>query len=101
MSTTTQAKAQTSIYEKVIEDDRLEGLLDERAQKKAAAAAAAKKAKEIDVAVKLELEKLDIADAPVRIGNYVVSYSDVAARSVAWEAASTTRLVIKTIETEA
>ena len=97
MSTTTGAaeQPQTSLYETTIENPELEALLDERQAKKDRASKAAKEAKSVHERVLEEVEKLDIADAPVRVGRWVVARRPVAARSVSFTADATDRLVIK------
>lgn len=86
---------QQSLYETTIEDAELEQLLDDRAKAKDAASKANKRARRLDEAARAKLETLDLADAPVRIGNYLVAYRPVAARQVNFTAEATSRLVIK------
>lgn len=86
---------QTSLYETTIENPELEALLDRRATLKEKASKATKEAAAAHEAVVTELDRLDIADAPVRIGRWVVALRPVAGRSVSFETGATERLVIK------
>jgi hypothetical protein len=86
---------QTSLYETTIESPELELALEDRATKKAAAAAARKKADGAHEVVVELVAKLDLADAPVRIGGYVVQLKATNPRSVSFETAAGTRLSIK------
>jgi|KBSMisStandDraft_5_1062788.scaffolds.fasta_scaffold18553_6 hypothetical protein len=86
---------QTSLYETTIDNPEIEALLEERAKRKATASEAGKRARTAHDRVIEELEKLDLADAPVRIGNYVVARRPVKARHVEFTAEATSRLVIK------
>lgn len=97
MSTTTGAaeQPQTSLYETTLDNPELEALLDARQEKRDRASKATKDAKNAHELVVAEIEKLDLADAPVRVGRWVVARRPVAARSVSFTADATERLVIK------
>jgi hypothetical protein len=95
MEASAAADPQTSLYETTIDNPELEGLLENRDKLRAAAAQARKRATAAHEAVRQQIETLDIADAPVRIGRFVVAMRPVSARSVSFETAPTMRLVIK------
>lgn len=89
-----QQNPQTSLYETTIENPSLAEQLSRRQKLKETASAAGKEYRAANDAVKTALEKLDLADAPVRIGDFVVRMAPVSARSVAFETSPTSRLVI-------
>lgn len=90
---------QHSIYEQVIEDDAIVGLLDNRENLRQASREASKTFRQADAAAKERLEKLDLGvGAPVRIGNYVVTVKPTAGRSVQFETAPGQRLQISLID---
>lgn len=95
MTASAEPDPQTSIYETTIAEPELEQLLEERAQLREKAAAARKRAQGVHEQVRERIEQLDIADAPVRIGRFVVAMRPVAPRSVSFETSPTVRLVIK------
>lgn len=88
---------QTSLYETVIDDPALEEKLEQRETLKGKARVAGKWFREKDEAVKADLGELDLADAPVRIGRFVVARREVAGRSVSFETNPSARISIKTI----
>lgn len=88
------SQPQTSLYETTIEDVELERLLEAREAKREARTAAQGEFKEADEAAKGRLSALDIADAPVRVGRFVVSRRSVKAREVSFSTSPTSRLVI-------
>jgi hypothetical protein len=88
-------KEQLGIDERVLDDPELERALEEREKAKAGKNEAARTFNTKDEVVKNRLEELDIeVDEPVRIGRYVCSRTKVAAKSVAFDTAETTRLAI-------
>lgn len=46
----------------------------------------------------LHFPQSDLADAPVRVGRFLLSQTEVAARSVAFETGPTTKLSIRLLE---
>ena len=97
MSTAAHPDPQVSIYETVIDNPDVEQLLETRDTVKTDARAANKAAREADAAAKAALETLDLADAPVRIGRFVVALKETAGKTVAFETAPGTRWQIKTL----
>ena len=98
MSTVAEEQPQTSVFETTIEDAAVEALLEARDKAKASARAVNKKARDADQAAKTALEGLDLgADAPVRIGRFVVTLRHTASRSVQFDTAPGTRLWIKAL----
>lgn len=93
-----QQNPQLGLYETTIEDEELEQLLVRRAAAKQKAAAARKTASAIDEEVRERVERLDLADAPVRIGEFVVSWREVPASPIAFERAASRRLVIRPLD---
>lgn len=89
---------QTSIYETTIENPELETLLERRESAKEARGKANAKFKEIDDLVKFKITELDLGDAPVRVGSYVIEQKAIAGRDVAFSTDPTTRLQIKLID---
>jgi len=87
-------QAQTSLYETTLEDPDLEAALEKREKAKASAANARKRYTEADGAAKALADAHDIADAPVRVGRFVISRRQVAPRSVAFETAGSERIAI-------
>ena len=65
---------------------------------KAQAKAVRAKFRDADLAVKELVATLDLADAPVRVGRFLLTQSEVAGRSVAFETDPTTRLSIRLLE---
>lgn len=92
MSTTTQP--QTSIYETTIDDAALEQLLEQRQTLKDKRADANRKYKETTDLVKLKITELDLGDAPVRVGRFVISEKTIEARSVQFDVDASSRLQI-------
>jgi hypothetical protein len=96
-----QQNPQTSLYETTIDNPGLADQLARRQKLKDAAAKAGKDYRAANDAVKTALEQLDLgADAPVRIGDFVVRIAPVASRSVAFETSPTQRLVISPLPEE-
>lgn len=89
---------QASIYETTIENAELEEALEEREKAKTRATAERKKFRERDEAAKALVATLDLADAPVRVGRFLLTQSEVAGRSVAFETEPSTRLRIRLLE---
>ena len=93
------AAPQIRIGELIVENDELEQALEKRQDMKERAGAAGKAYREADVVARAELEKLVDGDEPVRVGRFIVSKSDVAARSVSFETDPTSRLNIRVDKT--
>lgn len=89
------ALPQTQIGERVVEDERLEKQLDARQSAKERAGAAGKAYREADTVVRATLDELGVGEQPVRVGRFVISKSDVAARSVSFDTDPTSRLNIR------
>jgi hypothetical protein len=96
--TTTEARPQTSIYETEIDNDELEKVLEDREKAKAARGDAQKAYKDADDQAKALIRSLDIADAPVRVGRFVVSERQVAGKTVSFETQPTTRVQISLLD---
>lgn len=93
---------QTSLYETTIENAELEALLEKRDELKTKAAGARKRFEAVDVEAREAIEKLDIADAPVRIGKYVVKVVQTSTRTVeSFEVAGGSRLKISPLPLDA
>lgn len=92
---TVSARPQISIYEQTIEDPELEAALERREVLKAAASEARKSLTEATDSIKTTVKALDVADAPVRVGRFVISQRRIAAKSVSFETAPTERLSIR------
>ena len=89
------AQPQTSLYETELNNPELEALLEERQKLKESKSTSEKAYKELNDRVKVKIDDADIADAPVRIGRFVVRKGDVEARVVHFETEPTTRLQIR------
>lgn len=90
------AQPQTSLYEEVVENSLIEAALERRQEKKAKQATASKAYREADEAAKGHLAALDLEEGTsIRIGRFVVSKRDIAARQVAFETAPSSRLAIR------
>lgn len=94
-------QAQTSLYEREIEDAELEAALDLRAKKKDDAGVAKKAADEADAAMRALVAKYELGEGSVvRVGKYVLTNRKVKGRAVAFETAATTRLQIALFESD-
>lgn len=100
MSLAAVPEPQQSLYETTLENPELEAALVERANRKAAAKAANKKATTAHERVVELVEGLDLADAPVRVGDYVLQLKPTKPRSVSFETAAGSRLVIRPLPEE-
>lgn len=83
MSATEQG--QTSIYETTIDNPELADLLDRRQKARDDRAKQNAKVKELDDLVRFKITELDLGDAPVRIGRFLLTPKERAARSVSFE----------------
>jgi hypothetical protein len=91
----TSLEAQTALYEKVVEDKRLESALEARQAMKLERKELNKRYREADAKSKAFLEELELGDnAVVRVGRFLVSRRPVAARDVAFSTDPTSRLQI-------
>jgi hypothetical protein len=89
---------QTSLYEKVLEDEALEECLEQRQALKERVSEARRKYKEADDVAKGKIETLDLGqDAPARVGRFVLTRRSTKARSVAFETAPGVRTQISLI----
>lgn len=95
---TARPHAQASIYETTIEHAELEQALEEREKLKERAGEARKAFRELDEQAKALIRSLDVADAPVRVGRFVISERSVAGRTVHFEAEPTTRVQISLLK---
>jgi hypothetical protein len=92
---------QTTIDEKVVENDKLEQALEEREKLKAKAGKARKDYAEADEWAKGLIGELRLDDgAAVRVGRFRVSRTAVAGRSVAFETQPSSRLTISLLDDE-
>lgn len=90
---------QTTLYETVIDNPDVEAALEKREKLKQRSKALAKDYRQADAAAKEALNQLDLgADAPVRIGRFVVSMRQLEGRVVSFETGPSTRLNIKPLE---
>jgi hypothetical protein len=89
------AQPQTELEEQLIEDSELEAQLETRETAKQKAGRARKTYKEIDEAVRVRVNELDVGEVPARCGRFVISRREVAGRSVAFDTDPTTRLTIR------
>lgn len=90
---------QTSIYERIIEDDDLVAALEERQKAKEKAATANKAYREAHDVVKGKITELDLGqDAAVRAGRFVLTNKATAARTVNFETAAGQRLQISLLD---
>lgn len=97
----TAPEAQTSLYETTLDNPELEELLERRERAKAAKGKANKTFKEADGATKDAIGKLDLGiDAPVRCGRFVIRFSPVPAKNVAFTTDPTTQLKISPLAVE-
>lgn len=88
------AQPQTSIYETTIDNPDLEAALEEREDARQTASKARADFNTLSEKVKALVAITDIADAPVRVGRFVISRRNIAAKSVSFETEATTRLQI-------
>lgn len=89
----TTENPQTSLYETTIEDADLEKELEQRQKLKEDKGNAIKRFTDQNDRVKAKIAALDLGlGAPVRVGRFVISESQVAARAVASETSPTSRL---------
>ena len=90
---------QAALWEAVVEDAELEELLDARAEAKEQLRAPRQRFKEADERARAAIERLDLgADAPVRVGDYLLTRRSVKGRSVAFETTDSTRLYVRTLK---
>lgn len=92
---------QTAIYETTLDKPELEKALEQREKVKADAGEARKRFKDADERAKGIIATLDLGDAPVRVGNFVITERSVAGRSVAFETGPTSRITISLLDEEA
>lgn len=87
---------QDGIFDKQINDDSLETLLDKREDLKTERKAAQAAFKEKDDAVKARIAEFELADGEVaRVGKYRIEKKATASRSVSFETSPSSRLTIK------
>lgn len=89
------ANAQTRIGEQVVEHDELEQALETREQAKLDAGEARKTYKSADEVAKALIAELELGEAPVRVGRFVIAVREIPARSVAFDTDPSTRLAIR------
>lgn len=89
-----RSNRQTSIYETTIDNPALAELLDEREEAAAAKKTAKKTYDELDKKAKAIIETLDLGDAPVRVGNFVITRKMFEGGHVAFEKNASTRTYI-------
>jgi len=88
----TKVREQIHMEETIIEDSELERILDDRQELKLSVSDFRKKDKE----AKAKIQQID-KPMPIRIGRYIITRQTVAARSVAFETDSGSRITIKHI----
>jgi hypothetical protein len=89
---------QTSIYETVVEDEKVEKALEERATLAAKKSIAVSAYADKDEEAKGLLAALDLGDgAPVRIGRFVIERKTSAPAAVSFERKGGSRFSIKTV----
>lgn len=89
---------QTSLYETTIEHDDLEKILDKRADARDKKREATQAFKKLDDQAKALIDSLELGvGAPVRVGDWLITVSEVKGRAVAFETEATTRLGISPI----
>lgn len=92
------AQPQTSLYEKIVENDELEKLLENREELRAKKSDANALYVEADDKAKALIGTLDLGqDAPVRVGRFVVTRTLSKAKVVSFETESKVQLRIGTI----
>jgi hypothetical protein len=91
----TALQPQTTIDERVVQNDELEQALEQRQTLKVKAGEARKAYTEADEQAKALARELDLADGPVRVGRFVLTEHDVPGRSVAFDTDPSTRLTIR------
>lgn len=96
-----EPKPRTSIYETTIEHDELEAALEERQGLKVKKGEADKAYNDVDKKVKGIIATLDLADAPVRIGDFVVTQREIPGKTVTFETSPSTRVYISPLDEEA
>jgi len=93
-----QVQPQASLYEETIENADLEAALEQRQKLKEKIRPLNKQKKEADAKVKALVDIADIADAPVRIGRFVISRKQTEARHVEFDADASERIQIKLLD---
>jgi hypothetical protein len=87
-----RVRGQLAFDEKAVEDAALESALEERQRRKEAMDAVRLTYKEAHEAAQAEIARLDLGDGTaVRVGRFRITREYVAARSVQFDAASTSR----------
>lgn len=94
------AQPQTTIYETTIDNAKLEELLENRQGLKAKKSDATKKFKEANDDVKAMVRTLDLGDAPVRCGRFVITEKAIEEKHVEFDRSAGSRLQISLIADE-
>lgn len=94
----TSETGQTSIYETTLDNPDLEQLLERRQKAKDERSKTAAKFKEVDDLCKFKVTELDLGDAPVRVGRFVLTPKTIKARSVSFETEESHRVQISLLD---
>lgn len=98
---TASADDQHALDERLVEDDALLKMLEDREVAKGKKSEATKKYETMNNIVKLEVEKLGVEeDETVRVGRFKITKSKVDGRHVAFETEPTERLTIGPVKDE-
>lgn len=92
-------QAQITLYETTLEDPELEQLLEKREVAKELSTHHRKTFAELNDDAKVRIKDLDLGDAPVRVGRFLISEREVSGRNVSFETAPSSRVQISLLPT--